>query len=301
MTTRIGINGLGRVGRALLRQAVLSEDLEVVGVNDLADARTLRTLLRRDSTFGPFPGEVEVGDDSPGHRRTQDPRVPTPSTPAELPWGELAVDVAVECTGKFRTADTAGGHLEAGARKVVISAPGKGVDATIVMGVNDEDLRPGAPRRRLQRVVHDQLRRADGQGAARRVRDPARLHDHGPRLHRRPEPARRPAQGPPPRAVGSGEHHPDHHRRGEGGRPGPPRAGRHASTASPCACRSWTARSSTWRCCSTATSPSTRSTPRSKPPPRSARARRPAPLRGRAVRLRATSSVTRPPASSTPR
>ncbi len=139
---RIGINGLGRVGRTLLRQAVLSDDIQVVGVNDLADARMLRTLIRRDSTFGPFPGDIEIGDDSlvvDGHK------IPVfhASTPAELPWGELAVDVAVECTGKFRSGDTAGGHLEAGARKVVISAPGKGVDATFVMGVNDQDYQPG--------------------------------------------------------------------------------------------------------------------------------------------------------------
>jgi len=136
MTTRIAINGLGRVGRALLRQAVQSDDLEVVGLNDVADTATLRALVRRDSTYGPFPVEVEAGDDFlviGGHK------IPCSSvtTPAELPWGELAVDVAVECTGRFRTADTAGGHLEAGARKVVISAPGKGVDATVVMGIND--------------------------------------------------------------------------------------------------------------------------------------------------------------------
>jgi glyceraldehyde 3-phosphate dehydrogenase len=137
MTTRIAINGLGRVGRALLRQAVQSDDLEVVGLNDVADTATLRALVRRDSTYGRFPVEVEAGDDFlviGGHK------IPCSSvtTPAELPWGELAVDVAVECTGRFRTADTAGGHLEAGARKVVISAPGKGVDATVVMGINDE-------------------------------------------------------------------------------------------------------------------------------------------------------------------
>jgi glyceraldehyde 3-phosphate dehydrogenase len=136
MTTRIAINGLGRVGRALLRQAVQSDDLEVVGLNDLVDPTTLRALVRRDSTYGPFPVEVEVGEDClviGGHK------IPCSSvtTPAELPWGELAVDVAVECTGRFRTADSAGGHLEAGARKVVISAPAKGVDATVVMGIND--------------------------------------------------------------------------------------------------------------------------------------------------------------------
>jgi glyceraldehyde 3-phosphate dehydrogenase len=137
MTTRIAVNGLGRVGRALMRQAVLSEDLEVVGVNDLADPHTLRALLRRDSTYGAFPVDIEAGEDCLviGGRKIPCSSVTTPS---ELPWGELAVDVAVECTGKFRTAESAGGHLEAGARKVVISAPGKGVDATIVMGINDE-------------------------------------------------------------------------------------------------------------------------------------------------------------------
>jgi glyceraldehyde 3-phosphate dehydrogenase len=139
--TRIAINGLGRVGRALLRQAVLSEDLEVVAVNDLADPRTLAALLRRDSTYGPFPLSVEAADDClviDGHK------IPWSSatTPTDLPWASYAVDVAVECTGKFRTADDAGGHLEAGARKVVISAPGKQVDATFVMGINDDQYDP---------------------------------------------------------------------------------------------------------------------------------------------------------------
>ncbi len=138
---RIGINGLGRVGRTLLRQAVVSDDVLVVGVNDVADTRMLATLLRRDSTFGPFPMDVEAGDDSlvVGGRKIVATQVKTPS---ELRWGELAVDVAVECTGKFRTGEAAGGHLEAGARKVVISAPGKDVDATFVMGVNDGDYDP---------------------------------------------------------------------------------------------------------------------------------------------------------------
>ena len=129
--------------------------------------------------------------------------------------------------------DTAGGHLEAGARKVVISAPGKGVDATIVMGINDDDVRRRTPRRGLQRLLHHQLRGPDGQGAARRVRRPAGLHEHRPRLHRGPEPARRSPQGPAPGALGGGEHHPDHHRRGPRGRPGPARAGRAARRRRP--------------------------------------------------------------------
>jgi glyceraldehyde 3-phosphate dehydrogenase len=138
---RIAINGLGRVGRALLRQAVLSEDLEVVAVNDLADPHMLAALLRRDTTYGPFPVDVEAGDD---FLLIAGQKVPwsDAKTPADLPWASYAVDVAVECTGKFRTYETAGEHLEAGARKVVISAPGKGVDATIVMGINDDQYDP---------------------------------------------------------------------------------------------------------------------------------------------------------------
>ena len=138
---RIAINGLGRVGRALLRQAAQTDDLEVVAVNDLADPRTLAALLRRDSTYGPFPGEVDFGDDC---LVVDGRKIPwsAATSPNQLPWASYAVDVAVECTGRFRTADTAGGHLEAGARKVVISAPGKDVDATIVMGINDETYDP---------------------------------------------------------------------------------------------------------------------------------------------------------------
>ena len=135
---RIAINGLGRVGRILLRQAVVADDLEVIAVNDVADSSTLLALLRRDSTYGPFPVDLHLDSDTDvlvvgGHKI----QVSHESSPAHLPWGEHAIDVAIECTGKFRTADAAGGHLEAGARKVVISAPGKDVDATIVMGIND--------------------------------------------------------------------------------------------------------------------------------------------------------------------
>ena len=141
MSVRIGINGLGRVGRAFLRRTVLSDtlgaDLEVVAVNDVADIHTLRNLLRRDSTFGRLEAEVEVDADFlvVGGRKLS---VSSCREPAELPWAALGVDVVVECTGRFRTRAAAAAHLDAGASRVVISAPGKGVDATIVMGVNDE-------------------------------------------------------------------------------------------------------------------------------------------------------------------
>ena len=266
MTTRIAINGLGRVGRALLRQAVLSEELEVVGVNDLADPHTLRSLLRRDSTYGAFPVEVEAGDDClviGGHK------IPwsNAATPAELPWGELRrrrgrrvhrqVPDRRDRRRPPRGRRPQGRHL----------GPGQGRRRDHRHGHQRRDLRPGAPRRRLQRLLHHQLRRTDGQGAARGLRDPAGVHDHGARLHRRPEPARRPAQGPPPRPVGRGQHHPDHHRRGPRGGPGPPRAGRQAGRRRPAGARGRRVRSSTWPCSWTARSPSTRSTPSSRRPP----------------------------------
>jgi glyceraldehyde 3-phosphate dehydrogenase len=137
MSTRVAINGLGRVGRSYLRRAAQSDDLEVVAVNDVADAVTLQNLLRRDSTFGRFAGEI-VAD---GDVLLVDGRkiaVSAVREPAQLPWAEHDVDVVVECTGKFRTREAAAAHLTAGAKRVIISAPGKGVDATIVMGVNDE-------------------------------------------------------------------------------------------------------------------------------------------------------------------
>ena len=131
--------------------------------------RTLAHLLRYDSTFGRYPGRVEVDGDALviDERRL---RATAERDPARLDWAALGVDLVIESTGKFRTRDDAALHLKAGARKVLISAPGKGVDATIVLGRQRRRLRPGAARDRLRRVLHDQLRRADGEGAARGVR-----------------------------------------------------------------------------------------------------------------------------------
>jgi glyceraldehyde 3-phosphate dehydrogenase len=137
MTIRVGINGFGRIGREYLRYAADHDDIEVVAVNDITDVVSLARLLRHDSTFGPFPKEVEVRDDM----LVVDGRKVAVSAirePGHLAWAEYGVDVAIESTGKFRTRDAAAAHLTAGASRVLISAPGKGVDATIVMGVNDE-------------------------------------------------------------------------------------------------------------------------------------------------------------------
>jgi glyceraldehyde 3-phosphate dehydrogenase len=134
MTVRVGINGFGRVGRSYYRIA-RSRDIEVVAVNDLTDTATLAHLLAHDSTFGsldvPVTSEPEaiVVD---GHRIV----VTAQKDPAALDWAALGVDVVIESTGRFRTRDQAALHIKGGARKVLVSAPGKGVDATIVLGVN---------------------------------------------------------------------------------------------------------------------------------------------------------------------
>jgi glyceraldehyde 3-phosphate dehydrogenase len=134
---RIGVNGLGRVGRAFVRLASGSSELDVVAVNDVADTGTLQRLLRRDSTFGPFPGEVvAAGEDVLVVNGTK-LAVSHASEPRLIPWADSGVELVVECSGRFRTREAAQGHLDSGARRVVISAPGKGVDATIVMGVNE--------------------------------------------------------------------------------------------------------------------------------------------------------------------
>jgi len=142
MTVRVAINGFGRIGRAFLRAAhASSADFEVVAINDLVPTATNAHLLRFDSTQGRFPGEVKVvGDDLvlDGHTIS----VHAERDPAQLPWGDLGIDVVVESTGRFTGRDQAAAHLAAGARRVVISAPSKDADATFVVGVNDDTFDP---------------------------------------------------------------------------------------------------------------------------------------------------------------
>ena len=170
MTARVGINGFGRIGRCALRSAVENErPIDWVGINDVADTATLAHLLRHDTVYGPFPGDVDFGA---GALYVDGHEIPVfhEPLPAALPWVQLGAEVVLECTGKFRRREDAGGHLEAGATKVIISAPGKNVDATIVLGVNFDTYRRGvhhvvsnascttnclAP---VARVLHDGLR-----------------------------------------------------------------------------------------------------------------------------------------------
>jgi len=141
MTTRVGINGFGRIGRTFTRLAVERTGLEVVAVNDITDAATLATLLAFDSTYGRFGHTVEHTPDSIIVGGTPI-AVLSERDPAAIDWRKLGADVVIESTGKFRTREAAEAHLKGGARKVLISAPGKGVDVTIVLGVNDGDYDP---------------------------------------------------------------------------------------------------------------------------------------------------------------
>jgi len=144
MTVRVAINGFGRIGRNLMRSAVKHDvDLEFVAVNDLTDTATLALLLKYDSVHGRFDGTVETaGDDLVVNGRTV--KVLSERDPAALPWGELGVDVVVESTGLFTKREAAAKHLEAGARKVLISAPASGEDKTIVLGANEDEYDPAA-------------------------------------------------------------------------------------------------------------------------------------------------------------
>ena len=134
--TTVGINGFGRVGRAAFRAAYERDlELEWVGINDLAGPEALVHLLKYDSVYGRFPGTAKAGD---GVIRIDDTEIPvfSEADPARLPWGDLGAEVVIEATGRFRSRADAAKHLEGGARKVIVSAPVKDADATVVLGVN---------------------------------------------------------------------------------------------------------------------------------------------------------------------
>ena len=139
MATRVGINGFGRIGRQVLRAARQQgvADIEIVAVNDLTDTKTLAHLFKYDSVHRTYPGDVEACDGAISVDGTE-VKVFAEKDPANLKWGDLGVDVVLESTGKFTSAEGARKHLDTGAKKVVISAPAKGEDITIVMGVNED-------------------------------------------------------------------------------------------------------------------------------------------------------------------
>jgi len=144
MTVRVGINGFGRIGRQSLKAIIeRAPDVEVVAVNDLVDTSMNALLFKHDSTYGAYPGTVDHTDDSliiDG----REIKVLQVKDPATLPWGDLGVDIVLESTGIFTDAEKARAHLNAGAKKVIISAPAKGEDITIVLGVNDDRYDPAS-------------------------------------------------------------------------------------------------------------------------------------------------------------
>ena len=145
MTTRVGINGFGRIGRQVLRaiNERHSEALQVVAINDLTDTATNAHMFRYDSNYGIYPGTVEASDDSIAIDG-QEVKVMAERDPSQLPWADHGVDIVVESTGFFTDASAAAGHKEGGAKKVIISAPATGEDATIVLGVNEDTYDPGS-------------------------------------------------------------------------------------------------------------------------------------------------------------
>ena len=144
MTIRVAINGFGRIGRNILRALYESEkqyDLKIVAINDLGDASINAHLLKYDTAHGRFAASVEHTDDSITVN-SDVIKVTSERNPADLPWAEMNIDIVFECTGIFATKEAASAHIEAGAKKVIISAPGKNVDATVVYGVNHDEITP---------------------------------------------------------------------------------------------------------------------------------------------------------------
>ena len=225
MKTRVGINGFGRIGRLTLRTIIQyhKDGLEVVALNDLTDTKTNAHLLKWDSVYGRYPGEVAAKEKAivvDG----QEIQVISERDPAAIPWKDYGVDIVIESTGLFTDATKAVAHTKGGAKKVIISAPAKNEDITIVLGVNEKDYDPKKHTRHLQRLLHHQRHRAAGQGAARYLRHHQGADDHHPLLHQRPAHHGYRPQGHPPGARRRPEHHPHHHRRRQSGGPGHPRA-----------------------------------------------------------------------------
>lgn len=139
MTVSVAINGFGRIGRMVFRQAIVQEGLNIVAINASYPAETLAHLIKYDTNHGTFEGTVEPADDAliVNGKRVQ---IISERDPLKLPWATMGVDIVIEATGKFNDREKAAMHLEAGAKKVILTAPGKNEDVTIVLGVNDEKL-----------------------------------------------------------------------------------------------------------------------------------------------------------------
>ena len=182
MAIRVGINGFGRIGRNFFRASLGDPDIQFAGINDLTDSKTLSHLLAFDSVHGRFQGTVEAGDD---HLLVNDQRISVfaERDPKELPWKTLGVDVVIEATGRFTDREAASQHLSAGAPRVVISAPGKNADLTVVLGVNEQAYDPASHYIISNASCTTKLPGLRGQDPARQFRHRPRVHDHHSLLH----------------------------------------------------------------------------------------------------------------------
>ena len=215
---KVGINGFGRIGRLLYRAAIeKNAKIDFVAINDLADAKTNAHLLKYDSVHGRFPGTVEVkGNDLVVNGK--DLKCLSVKDPAQLPWKDLGVYLAVESTGLFTNREGATKHLTAGAKKVLISAPAENPDATIRFRRQRQNLRPRKTQHPLKRQLHNQRLSTHQQSLIRQLWLRKSLHDNMPQLHKRPENPRHRPQRPKTRTSSSNQHHPNKHRRSKSNR-----------------------------------------------------------------------------------
>ena len=224
MTVRVGINGFGRIGRNFFRAVRASgADIEIVGVNDLTDNASLANLLKFDSILGRLDADV-TSDDTSIKVGDQTIAAFAERDPSALKWGDIGVDVVVESTGFFTDATKAKAHVDAGAKKVIISAPASNEDITIVMGVNHELYDPSAHTVISNASCTTNCLAPMAKALQRRSRHRQGPDDDHPRLHRRPEPPGQHPQGPASRPRRRAQHGADLDRCGEGDRPGPARA-----------------------------------------------------------------------------
>ncbi len=217
MAVKVGINGFGRIGRNVVRAGLHRDDIEFVAVNDLTDTKTLAHLLKYDSVLGPLHEEVKCDEHSitVGGKKI---KVFAQKDPAQLDWGSVEADIVVESTGRFTDAKDASKHLQGPVKKVIISAPAKNEDVTIVLGVNDGVYDPAKHNIISNASCTTNCLATGGEGFARKVGHRARIDDHYPQLHQRPERTRFPAQRSAPRPRRRHQHDPHHHRRREGDR-----------------------------------------------------------------------------------
>ena len=185
MAIRVGINGFGRIGRNFFRASLDHDTLEFVAINDITDAKTLAHLLKYDSVGGILEADVQAKDHSLVVNG-KEIKVLAERDPAKLPWKDLGVDVVVESTGIFTDRDKATKHLEAGAPLVIISAPAKDPDLTVVLGVNEQDYDPTPTQDHLERFLYHQLFGASGQSHHGELWDPPWHDDDDSFLHQRP-------------------------------------------------------------------------------------------------------------------